>query len=295
MGVYTYYFPIVAFPETKTKLHSLQLGWDRHNRIPLYEKALGLNGGGDQHLLDPANAMQTIQVEEWYAHWWKLGLEPHILTYNKADQCFRYPEEAALWIKAHPGKRWIIGNEPDGSYEMGGCEMSPAEYAQFYWAASNLIRSADPTAYLIMAGWAGGVGEPAIDGNNEAVMLNYYYQNYGRMDVQAFSFHVYQRDRFDNPYPENKLKRFCKAASVWKDLGWCETDQALLTEFGWSGLDIPNNTANNCMKFMSWYIPKLRNHPQITGWYWWEWGAGAMLMKDGEPTDVGVLYSNMRA
>lgn len=281
------YFPIFYIPAGK--VHSIQLGWDKNDRVRLYEKALGLKSGFDQHLLDPASVIQTVHVEEWYDYWSKLGIEPNILSYSKELQCFRYPEEAAAWIRAHPGKTWIIGNEPDGEYEMGGCQMSPEEYAEFYKVTSDLIRNEDPTAFLVMAGWAGGVGERIVGGNNEVSALGYYRRKYGEIDCQAFSFHAYQRSVYDNPYPLDKLNKFCEAVSAWK----LSTDKVYLTEFGWHGLD-QYNTPENCIRFMDWYIPHLRDHPQVLGWFWWEWNNGSLLMKDGVTTEVGKHYSSMR-
>ena len=295
--VHMTYLPLIAHNASfqAPKLHSLQLGYTKHNRIPAYQEALGLTGGGDQLLLAPENSMQTVQVVEFFDYWLDrgLGIQPHVLTYSKAERRFTQEAEAIAWIKANPGKRYIIGNEPDGPYSGGGHDMTPSEYADFAHAAITLIKGADRSAYLIMAAWAGGVGEPSTPAHNENAMLSLYYGRYGMMDVRAVSWHSYQSGTYNRSYPADKLNRFASYARTWKSRGWIPSDDIILTEFGWYGFDTVNNTPENCIAFMDWFIPKLQAHEQVRAWYFWEWGASAMLMRNGEPTEVGLYYAGL--
>jgi hypothetical protein len=300
MTTYTYYFPVFGYNTSfaPPKIHSFQLGWWYENRVPVYEQALGLTHGGDQHLLAPENTLQTVQVVEWFIDYnerWSLPyLPPHLLTYSKTEKRFLYPDAAQRWIADNPGKRYLIGNEPDGPYEGGGCDMTPSEYADFAHVAITLIREADISAQITMGAWAGGVGESYYPANNEHKALYYYQDRYGTMDVDAVSFHAYQSGLYNYPYPNAKLAKFASYARLWHNNGWTKSSDICLTEFGWHGLDVANNTSENCMKFMDWYIPFLRDHEQVIGWWWWQWGPGAMLMSGDEVTEVGRHYGGMR-
>ncbi len=60
-----------------------------------------------------------------------------------------YPDEAVLaFARAHPGRVYIIGDEPDQ-----WC-MAPYEYAGMYQNAFSKLRAVDPTARLSPAGFA---------------------------------------------------------------------------------------------------------------------------------------------
>ena len=59
----------------------------------------------------------------------------------------------AIWlaaaIRALPGRTWLIGNEPDVSWQD---DATPEEYARAYHAAYTLIKTIDPAAQVAIAG-----------------------------------------------------------------------------------------------------------------------------------------------
>jgi len=294
------YLPIVHGGGTKPKIHSFQVGWDNEDRVEQYQNALGLQNGFDQHLLGDYPLI-TVQIEEWYT-WYNLTyggargvIEPHLLTYSKATRTFPREAEAIAWIQAHPGKSYIIGNEPDGDLSEGNeaNTMSVDEYVDFYHKASVMIRTADPTAKIILGAWAGGVGEYPLPEHNEQEFMSRYLCRYMDIpDIDGFSFHVYQHDKHDNPYPANKLDMFCSYVDDWYRNGWTLTRDVYLTEFGFYGPD-PAGTTENCRAFMDWYIPYLRQHEQVKGYWWWEWALPSMLVIDGQATELGLYYKGL--
>jgi len=289
------FIPIFVKPKPD-KLKSIQLGWHPDNRIPEYQRLLGVSDGGDQHLLEAENTMQTVQIEELYLAInvkYGLNLTPHALTYNATEKRFRYAYEASEWVVNHPKKIYLIGNEPDGVYITGGNDLTMSEYADFYYQASRLIRAGDPKAYLVMGAWAGGVGESYKPAHNEDDMLSLYYRRYGKMDVQALSWHCYQKTSAKNSYPVSKMNKFADYVKKWKGNGWIDTTDIMLTEFGWYGLDEENNTPENCIAFMDDFIPKLRAHKQVRGFWWWQWGKGSRLVINSELTEVGLHYKTI--
>jgi hypothetical protein len=299
---YIYYFPIFGYDATFTrKIHSFQIGWDDESeRVFEYQDALGLTHGFDQHLLDDYDLV-TVQIEEWYL-WYNLAygdrrgtIAPHALTYNKAEKRFMLETEAIEWIQEHPNKWYVIGNEPDCDLSEGNeaNTMTEGEYAEFLHKSIQLIRGADPSAKIMVGAWAGGIGETPSFAHNENDMMKIYNSRYGELIVDGFSFHVYQRYSCNYAYPADKLRKFATFVKSWYDSGLATTSDVYLTEFGWYGIDYIGNTKENNICFMNWYIPQLRAHEQVKGWWWWEWGMGSLLIYNNEPTDVGRHYSEM--
>lgn len=297
-----YWLPIpMAIKDSSTPdaRFGIQLGWWHKRRVSSYQEALNLaNTGGDAHLLEPENQMQMVQTEEWF-EWYngKYGrsrgdISPHVLSYSATERTFKHSAEAMAWIRANPGKTYLVGNEPDGPLNTGGHEMTEEEFAEFYYKASMLIRESDPTAFIVVGAWAGGIAEPGYRPHNENNMLRYYFEKYGQLDADALSWHYYQSKYYNNPDATSKLNNFAEYARLWKEKGWTNTDKIALTEFGWYGPDV-NNTPINCILFLEWFIPYLKDCDQCIFWYWWEWGRSATLVRNGVPTEVGLYYSRL--
>ncbi len=62
-----------------------------------------------------------------------------------------YPSKAAIaWLaQRYPGNIWVIGNEPDNPLQDN---IFPEEYAQVYHQLYSLIKAADPSAQIAVAG-----------------------------------------------------------------------------------------------------------------------------------------------
>jgi len=74
-------------------------------------------------------------------HWQMVRLKPG---------CIYPSKEYIAWVAAqYPGNVWIIGNEPDVIWQDG---VTPEEYAIVYHEIYYLIKSADPTAKIAVAG-----------------------------------------------------------------------------------------------------------------------------------------------
>lgn len=271
------------------------------------EELLGLAPMGyDQHYLNAENHGQTVLVSEWYDHHPWLKITKHALCYNKKLKRFDDESAASAWVAAHPGMEYYLGNEPDLQDSKAGIGMNAREYADFYHYASQIIRIADPSAYLCVAAWAAGIARYDRDSlvygptrENENDMLTYYFDRYGVIDAQAFSVHIYQSGTPTNPFAELKLNKFAEFTQAWKKAGMCTTDQFEVTEFGWNGNDRFEGewTTENCINFMDWFIPKMALNSQVLNWHWWQWKGESNLVwprdETGIVTKTGEYYSHL--
>ena len=51
------------------------------------------------------------------------------------------------WVQGNPGSIWVVGNEPDTTYE-GQDGILPEDYAERYYQLATIIRSMDPSARI---------------------------------------------------------------------------------------------------------------------------------------------------
>ena len=61
-----------------------------------------------------------------------------------------YPQTLAnlpAWVQANPGSVWVVGNEPDTTYE-GQDALLPEVYADRYFELATIIRNLDPSARI---------------------------------------------------------------------------------------------------------------------------------------------------
>jgi hypothetical protein len=247
--------------------------------------------GGHVHQLVAANKMQTVQTLAWYQSPGNSNnLSPHVLCYDSSIRNFPDPVGAAAWIKSNPGKIYIIGNEPDCGVACGCEGMNASDFADFHHTSATLIRSNDPTAFIITAGWAGGLGAGAA--YTESDFIRAHRARYGTLDADAIGVHVYQYNQYNNLYPRRKVKLLIDKAATWKCKKFTRTNKIILTEFGWNGTD-PNENASNCLLFMNWFIPWLKKQPKVLRWHWWEWEKGSILVSNGVTTPLGLRYAKM--
>ncbi len=282
---YTLYLPMMS--RSIDTRFSVQGGWGE-NCCAESERLLGLaREGGDQHALIADNRMQTIQTLGWYEAWGaSRGLAPHICTYDTATRQFPRESECAQFVLEHPGTTWIIGNEPDCGTPCGFEYMTEANFAEFSHTAIELIRANDSRAFIISAGWAGGICSGAS--HNEENYLREYNARYGTLDVNALGLHDYQSGQFDDPHVVDRLNCFLSKGREWQTEGWVHTNEVILTEFGWG--DDAGTTETNVIQFMQWFIPQLEAQPQVLRFHWWTWGNGTSLISGGQPTLAGRCY-----
>lgn len=97
-----------------------------------------------------------------------------------------YQTAAAQFAQTHPGRLWLIGNEPDNS---GQTNMTPDAYALGYHAYYTLLKAVDPTARIAI----GGVTQPSLLRMRYlATVLESYRTLFGApMPIDVWTVHGY--------------------------------------------------------------------------------------------------------
>ena len=128
----------------------------------------------------------------WYVDWDVQPLsrnhEPnHWQTVRLKPGCIYPSEEYIRWAaRRYSGNVWVIGNEPDVALQD---DLTPEEYAQDYHELYSLIKGADRTAAVAVAGVAQAT--PLRLEYLDRVLL-YYKNNYGGlMPVDWWTLHGY--------------------------------------------------------------------------------------------------------
>ncbi len=91
----------------------------------------------------------------WYLDWaverrYPEKLPEHWQMIRLGRGCVAPTREAIRWVAKHyPGSVWVIGNEPDNALQDN---LYPEEYVQVYHDLYFLIKEADPTAAIAVAG-----------------------------------------------------------------------------------------------------------------------------------------------
>jgi hypothetical protein len=122
--------------------------------------------------------VQPISSKQMPAHWQMVRLKPGCI----------YPSiEYIRWAaRRFPGNVWVIGNEPDVIWQDN---LTPKEYAQDYHELYTLIKQADHTASIAVAGVAQAT--PLRLQYLDRVLL-FYGNNYGEpMPVDWWTLHGY--------------------------------------------------------------------------------------------------------
>ncbi len=235
--------------------------------------------------------------------YWQLvwgGHQAH--GYHETDDTIDNPAVFGQWVDAHPGRIWIIGNEPN-IYPQDG--ISPAQYARMFKKYYDFILARDPSARFAVAGLAGDANPAALQGNkdwwNQA--LGEYRSQFGaEMPIDIWNCHGYRQigdldpDRtmaeYFTPY-----RQFVDTVSggiyAGKEL-WC-------TEFGvpgWSTTLDPSLLA----EFVTQLCPRLEagGYSRFF-WFLGPWPGGwdasmndlALVGADGLPTVLGQTYSGL--
>lgn len=145
--------------------------------------------------LGSAGSIADYAVERlgigWYLNWWvevspprpeRVAFWQMIRVSEKGYQ----PDPATIRAaaEANPGSMWLVGNEPDVTWQDN---TTPERYAERYHELYHLLKSADPTCWVAI----GGVAQPTplrlayLDR-----ILSAYQAHYGEpMPVDVWNVH----------------------------------------------------------------------------------------------------------
>lgn len=117
--------------------------------------------------------------QEAYIFWQMVRLEEDGIRDTNWEQL----DEA---IKANPGSRWLVGNEPDVNWQDN---VTPERYAELYHEVYAFIKERDPSAQLVI----GGVSQPTpLRRAYLDIVLDTYQANYGEsMPIDIWNVHAF--------------------------------------------------------------------------------------------------------
>jgi len=204
------------------------------------------------------------------------------------------------WVRSHPGKTYRIGNEP-GCPEPCGDGLMLAEYAAWYYAAWQLVKSEDPMAavgYGIPIGWAW----------EDSTLVNMWdaYRDYtgNPMPTDFHPIHRYAVHGAGGWTLEGEtafLSERMAFLDSHRGTDWIGRRYYILDEFGmlsWR-YDVP---APQQMEYMSAMAGWLVTQDEIVTWSWWpSWfdgcsdTCGALIDRNGNVTPLGALYRELAA
>ena len=235
--------------------------------------------------------LQTLN-SAWFYDW---GVTSRFLDYSSeyvpmiwSDRLDWYGGEAniARLAAGHPGRYWLILNEPDLPEQAN---ISPEQAAPLYHQIEGIILGADPTAKLIIGG-ASQVGWPQWPEQFLAA-----YQNlYGKAPTRAGShthFYPYADANSDPSVLAARTEAYLTNARAWVDSHG--GGELWLTEFN------VHTTEAAAEAYMTDIVPWLQNYNGIQRFAWFaidasaiNWAAGSLMDRSFNLTPLGELYAS---
>ncbi len=231
-------------------------------------------------------------------YWVLVGGTHQYWGYHESTETIDNPTQFASWVTSHPGKTWVIGNEPDIGSQDG---LTTDQYARMFHCYYTFIRPLDATARFAICGQAGGstAAGLAYATNWYQQVLTTYQTLYGtNMPVDVWNVHSYCGP-LQIEDPDKIINEFVSPFVLW-----CHTVQSgayascpvWITEFPigeWMGALSPENV----IYFMQRYLPRLEQ-AGIEKWFWyvsidWDGNQGSCCLTDksGHVTPVGSAYA----
>ncbi len=309
----TVYLPMLFAPTVDSRFEIVagagQEGLGDENRLGLVAGQFESFSG-----IDEATKIQTIRTKGF------IGSGPYppcvwdeVNEKVYPDQMPPYPTTCADWIRGHPGKEWVIGNEPEGPYSNGGDALCVAplsytcgRYSEMFYNVRQFIRANDSTAFIIPASWSSN-GEMCSNFNDaeglwiEKYNVTYYDAQLGRIfyahgliDVNAWSYHSYYfRD-------DTRLTCFVNGLNAKRDAGKIVNpiDNIRITEVAYDHLVgcawNPLDTSNCKLEIgtMLDLMPLLRDRTDVSRWYWFH-SRSELIYSDLTLTPAGKCYKQI--
>ncbi|MCC6484420.1 MAG: DUF1080 domain-containing protein [Armatimonadetes bacterium] len=233
--------------------------------------------------LGPSSQIEMCRPNHYYEY---LGIATRWWGWNQNTGQINNPSQLATWISTHPGKIWIIGNEPDLNSQDG---LTREQYAAMFKTYYDFIRPLDPSARFAIAGITGGSNNWSLNYSIEwyGYVLNYYKTTYGYpMPVDIWNVHSYA-GAMQIEDPDQPIRDF-----VQPFVNWCHTvdngryagAEVWITEMPigeWMGA----LNQEWIIWFAERYLPRLEQSG-VSRWFWF------ISQAWDSYTNVGLVNSN---
>lgn len=188
-------------------------------------------------------------------------------------------DSAARFASRHSGKLYVIGDEPDQH------NQNPADYLDWYNECYALIKSADPTSRVALAGIAQPNPRPCDWGHGLDYLNALWETSEGRLQTDQLRVHA-----FAAPGGLDDWKRYIESWMTWRDQHMPGTPLALGT-FGYPGSsEADPQVLRDTRAALEWL-----ESTELEQWYWWSWSLEQWTNRlwDGEGlTPVGEIWVN---
>jgi hypothetical protein len=245
--------------------------------------------------LQPTNLPNMVRPCKY---WLLVGGDHRAHGYHEDTDTICDPTTFGDWVLAHPGKIWIIGNEPDMA---GQDELTAAQYARMFHTYYQFISARDATARFATA----GLGALAYTNwlNDDIAWwdqaLAEYRSQFGTdMPIDIWNCHCYAiaGDLDPNRVITDYFQPFRDYTKTVQGGIYSDTE-FWVTEFGLGGV---------CPELGSEYMEQICPRLEAIGvdrffWFIGPWPGGwdpgfndvALLGPDGSPTVLGQTYSQL--
>ncbi|MGB9620466.1 MAG: glycosyl hydrolase, partial [Armatimonadota bacterium] len=260
-------------------------------------QTLGMPADSWDYSWDTLVAANPVNMVRPCKYWLSLGLSHRYWGYHETTDTIDDPVQFANYVTAHPGKIWIIGNEPDIGSQDG---LTQEEYARMFHTYHAFIKGLDPTAKFAVGAVSGGSNASGLSYTISWYqgVLDIYRSRFGvAMPVDIWNVHSYVRptqiedpDRIITEFV-TPLVNWCRTVENGAYAG-CEVWITELPIGEWMGAV----SEDNVIWFMQHYMPRLEQ-TGVTRWFWyvssdWDGKQGSCaLTRSGQVTPVGAAYA----
>ena len=202
----------------------------------------------------------------------------------------RWVDEAGFrrFVQGHDGMAYIIGNELGVITPIGDSNVTEKEYARWYDAAWNLIKSENPTA---LVGPFAPVG-PTAKARLRTIWTQYQTLTGHPMPADFFPIHHYARKDWTLAGEVAGITEWITWLNSYNGRGWQWTGgpNYWLTEYSrpeWEGPKELDDILSFMEEFTGWLKT---NQLGIEVFVWWPSGRHTNLISGAQPTEAGKLY-----
>jgi len=220
---------------------------------------------------------------------------PPMQCYNEDTDTIEDAAALAAWVPGHPGRVWLMGNEPNG-----GDNLTNAEYARFFKKYHDLVTPLDPTAQFAVAGLGGTADTDSLNTHIEwwDETLAEYQSQFGEpMPIDIWNCHPYTTvGRLDI---DISLDEYIVPFRDYVDTvenGLYAGSELWLTEFGVATWITPLDP-HYINEFMQQACPRLEASSAADRlfWFYGPWAGSwdmtfadvSLIGPDGQPTLIG--------
>ena len=300
------YLPIIAngsppdsrFGVNGVSTDSQTLGFPVHDRYVLSWPEYPLSDDeADQmsvYRIDHADRGMSRNVSTWCLTTFKIAGRPNYCDDTTNEGWVDEPG-FRQFILSHPGKTWIVGNEPITPIPAGMRSILPEEYATWYHTAYYFIKGIDPSAKVGMYGMC----MAPIEREFTMQVWSAYRELYG--ETFPTDFIAMHRGTMPNEWTsyglQGEIDLHTERVS-WFDarrgIDWAGPREYWLTEYGMPARRTPIGEAM-ALEYMLEVTTWLKSQSDLTQWAWWPsgsqyWEENTRLVEDGKPTKLGELY-----